>query len=39
MEAMLKHAQDVLRMETEEILELVPRVDENFAAAVKLILD
>ena len=28
MEAMLKHAQDVLRMEAEEILELVPRVDE-----------
>ena len=39
MEAMLKHAQDVLRMEAEAILELVPRVDENFAAAVKLILD
>lgn len=36
MEAMLKHAQDVLRMEAEAILELVPRVDENFAAAVKL---
>ena len=34
MEAMLKHAQDVLRMEAEAILELVPRVDENFAAAV-----
>ena len=39
MEAMLKHAQDVLRMEAEAIIELVPRVDENFAAAVKLILD
>ena len=39
MEAMLKHAQDVLRMEAEAILELVSRVDENFAAAVKLILD
>lgn len=39
MEAMLKHAQDVLRMEAEAILELVPRVDENFVAAVKLILD
>ena len=39
MEAMLKHAQDVLRMEAEAIVELVPRVDENFAAAVKLILD
>ena len=39
MEAMLKHAQDVLRMEAEAILELVPRVDENFAAAIRLILD
>lgn len=37
MEAMLKHAQDVLRMEAEAILELVPRVDENFAEAVRLI--
>lgn len=26
-------------MEAEAIIELVPRVDENFAAAVKLILD
>ncbi|MDY4919632.1 MAG: KpsF/GutQ family sugar-phosphate isomerase [Phascolarctobacterium sp.] len=39
MEAMLEHARDVLRMEAEAILELVPRIDENFAAAVKLILD
>lgn len=39
MEAMLKHAQEVLRMEAEAILELVPRVDENFAAAIRLILD
>ena len=39
MQAMLEHAQDVLRMEAEAILELVPRVDENFAAAVSLILD
>ena len=39
MEAMLKHAQDVLRMEAEAILELVPRVDANFAAAISLILD
>ena len=39
MEAMLKHAQDVLRMEAEAILELVPRIDENFAAAIRLILD
>ena len=39
MQAMLKHAQDVLRMEAEAILELVPRIDENFAAAVSLILE
>ena len=39
MEAMLEHARDVLRMEAEAILELVPRIDENFAAAVSLILE
>ena len=39
MEAMLKHAQEVLRMEAEAILELVPRVDANFVAAISLILD
>lgn len=39
MEAMLKHAQGVLRMEAEAILELVPRVDANFAAAISLILE
>ena len=39
MEAMLKHAQDVLRMEAEAILELVPRVDDNFVAAISLILE
>ncbi len=39
MEAMLKHAQDALRMEAEAILELVPRVDANFAAAISLILE
>lgn len=39
MEAMLKHAQDVLRMEAEAILELVPRVDANFAEAISLILE
>lgn len=39
MEAMLRHAQDVLRMEAEAILELVPRVDANFAAAISLILE
>ncbi|MBO5404134.1 MAG: KpsF/GutQ family sugar-phosphate isomerase, partial [Phascolarctobacterium sp.] len=36
---MLKHAQEVLRMEAEAILELVPRVDANFAAAISLILE
>ena len=39
MEAMLEHAQEVLRMEAEAILELVPRIDKNFAAAVNLILE
>ena len=39
MQAMLEHAQDVLRMEAEAILELVPRIDENFAAAVSLIFE
>lgn len=39
MEEMLKHAQDVLRMEAEAVLELVPRVDKNFADAVTLILE
>lgn len=39
MEDMLKHGQDVLRMEAEAILELVPRVDEHFAAAVSMILE
>ncbi len=39
MEAMLKHAQDVLRMEAEAVLELIPRVDANFAAAISLILE
>ena len=36
---MLEHAREVLRMEAEAILELVPRIDENFAAAVNLILE
>ena len=39
MEAMLEHAREVLRMEAEAILELVPRIDESFAAAVNLILE
>lgn len=38
MQEMLKHAQDVLRMEAEAVLELVPRIDVNFAAAVEMIL-
>lgn len=38
MQEMLNHAQDVLRMEAEAVLELVPRIDANFAAAVEMIL-
>lgn len=38
MQEMLKHAQDILRMEAEAVLELVPRIDANFAAAVEMIL-
>lgn len=38
MQEMLKHAQNVLRMEAEAVLELVPRIDVNFAAAVEMIL-
>lgn len=38
MQEMLKHAQDVLRMEAEAVLELVPRIDANFASAVEMIL-
>ncbi len=38
MQDMLEHAQDVLRMEAEAILELVPRIDANFAAAIEMIL-
>lgn len=39
MEAMLERAREVLRMEAEAVLELIPRIDDNFAAAVKMILD
>lgn len=39
MEAMLAHAQEVLRLEAEAVLELIPRVDENFAQAIQMILD
>lgn len=39
MQAMMEHAQNVLKMEAEAILELVPRIDENFVAAVKMILE
>ncbi len=38
METTLTHAQKVLRMEAEAILELLPRIDENFLAAVDMIL-
>ena len=39
MEEMLKRAQEVLRMEAEAVLELVPRIDGHFSAAVSLILE
>lgn len=39
MEAMLERAREVLRLEAEAVLELIPRIDDNFAAAVKMILD
>lgn len=39
MDSMLEHAQEVLRMEAAAILELLPRVDESFEAAVQMILD
>lgn len=39
MDNMLEHAQEVLRMEAEAILELVPRVDASFEAAVKLVME
>ena len=35
---MLERAKAVLQMEAEAIMELIPRVDENFAAAVSMIL-
>lgn len=39
MEAMLERAREVLRMEAEAVLELLPRIDDHFAAAVQMILD
>ena len=39
MDSMLEHAQEVLRMEAAAILELLPRVDASFEAAVQMILD
>lgn len=39
METMLQHAQDVLRLEAEAVLELIPRIDENFAQAIQMILE
>ncbi len=35
---MIEHAKEVLRLEAEAIMELIPRIDENFAAAVEMIL-
>ena len=39
MEQMLEQARNTLQMEADAILELVPRVDEHFSAAVAMILD
>lgn len=39
MEKVLEHAKEVLRLEAEAVLELVQRVDENFAAAVQMIME
>ena len=39
MEQMLEQARNTLQMEADDILELVPRVDEHFSAAVAMILD
>ena len=39
MEQMLEQARNILQMEADAILELVPRVDEHFSAAVAMILD
>ncbi len=39
MEKVLEHAKEVLRMEADAVLELVQRVDENFAAAVQMIME
>lgn len=39
MNAMMECAKEVLQMEANAILELVPKIDESFAAAVQLILD
>lgn len=39
MEQMLEQARNTLQMEADAILELVPRVDKHFSAAVAMILD
>lgn len=39
MEAMLEHAKNVLKMEAEAILELIPHIDENFVAAINMIVE
>ena len=35
---MLEKAKEALKLESEAILELIPRVDENFEAALKMIM-
>lgn len=39
MNAMMDCAKEVLQMEAQAVLELIPKIDESFAAAVQLILD
>ena len=39
MEAILEHAREVLRVEAAAVLDLVPRIDASFEAAIQLILD
>lgn len=39
MEQMLEQARNVLRVEAKSILELIPRIDEHFSAAVTMILE
>lgn len=39
MEQMLEQARNTLRLESEAILELIPRIDEQFSAAITMILE